>query len=61
MMNDVSILMGLSDPSFRERHWKMLEESTGVKSPYQSENATFDDLINAGILSVQEQVEEVCD
>jgi len=49
----------LANPSLRERHWKALETLTGKKLEVTLESFMLKDLLDAGILQVSEDVEEI--
>ena len=51
----------LADPSIKQRHWESLIEVTGKEIPYESETFTLKELIDADLLSVQEDVEDISD
>ena len=51
----------LGDKSIKDRHWEQLQELTGKEIPYASETFLLKDLLDADLLSVQEDVEDISD
>ena len=51
----------LSDHSIKERHWEQLIELTGKDVPYTSETFKLQELLDADLLTVQEDVEDISD
>lgn len=51
----------LGDESIKDRHWEQLIELTGKQIPYQSETFTLKELLEADLLSVVEDVEDISD
>ena len=51
----------LADQAIKERHWEQLIEVTGKEIPYNSESFTLKELLDADLLSVQEDVEDISD
>ena len=40
---------------FKERHWVMLEESTGKQIPYKSETLTYEDLLELDLRHIRKK------
>lgn len=64
-LDDMEIVLPLvemlGDESIKDRHWEQLIELTGKEIPYQSETFTLKELLDADLLSVQEDVEDISD
>ncbi len=64
-LDDMEIVLPLvemlGDRSIKERHWEQLIELTGKDIPYQSETFLLKDLLDADLLTVQEDVEDISD
>lgn len=51
----------LAHESIKERHWEALIELTNKDIPFQSETFTLKDLLDADLLPVEEDVEDISD
>jgi len=64
-LDDMEIVLPLvemlADKSIKDRHWDDLIKLTGKPIPYQSETFTLKELLEADLLSVQEDVEDISD
>jgi len=64
-LDDMEIVLPLvemlADKSIKERHWEQLIELTGKEIPHDSETFTLKELLDADLLSVQEDVEDISD
>ena len=55
------IFEGLCKPSIKSRHWVEVCECTGTQYKFDKEMFSVADVIDSPILTVKEEVEEVCD
>jgi dynein heavy chain len=51
----------LAHESIKERHWESLIDLTHKDIPFQSETFTLKDLLDADLLPVEEDVEDISD
>ena len=64
-LDDMELLLplveNLGDKSIRDRHWEQLISLTGKDIPYDNENFTLRQLLDANLLDVKEDIEDIYD
>lgn len=55
------LVESLGQEAIKPRHWEQLQELTGKEIPYDSETFTLKDLLEADLLTVEEDVEDIAD
>jgi dynein heavy chain len=58
-LETLPLIEQLANPALRPRHWKALEELTGCTLNIQADNFKLSTLLDAGILPIAEDVEEI--
>ena len=58
-LESLPLVEQLANPSLRPRHWKALEELTGKTLNVGSDSFKLKDLLDAGILEISDDVEEI--
>lgn len=61
MSLQLPLVNSLAAPSIRPRHWEEIIELTSTQIPYTDEGFKLQDLLDAPILEVQEDVEVIAD
>lgn len=59
LLETIPLLQFLSNKAMRPRHWEAVEESTGAKFDIESETFKVGNLLEANLLGVAEDIEEI--
>jgi dynein heavy chain len=64
-LDDMEMLLplveSLAHESIKDRHWEGLQQLTGKEIPYDSETFTLKQLLDANLLEVREDIEDIAD